>query len=344
MLVPAKLATAEYATAARASLSSQTTLRVVADLTAEHPQAFDATVYPMAVVFNRGAPPAGHQFRGGLPGGPRSPQSTLSGAPWIITTDPIREALEHLRGDHPLLGATTRCRLGIKTGCNRVFVDPDGEVEPELMRWAIRGRDISPFQVHPHHRLLWTHAANGDPLPALPPKAHALIRRHHEALVARRDYVGGPVWTLFRATPASAGHRVVWADLARQLEAVALTGPDGLSLLPLNSCYLVALPTGAAAMRMASGRNTTRMRVAARAGADSPANGIARFNARVGGGLPRASTVRREPDRAARAESARRGRLQQEELDDVAARHLALGPAHRRALAGYLGTRTGAGG
>jgi hypothetical protein len=137
---------------------------------------------------------------------------------------------------------------------------------------------------------------------------------------------------------------VVWADLARRLEAVALTGPDGLSLLPLNSCYLVALPTGAAAMRMAAWLNSTWMRVAARAGADSAANGFARYNARVEGGLPLPSTELRDPDLAALAESARRGRLQQEELDDVAARHLALGPAHRRALAGYLGTRTGVGG
>jgi hypothetical protein len=212
-----------------------------------------------------------------------------------------------------------------------------------LLRWAVRGRDIAAFQVHARHRLLWTHAANGDPLPALPPRARAWIRRHEHALTARRDYTGGPVWTVFRAAPATAEHRVVWADLARQLEAVALSGPTNRAFLPLNSCYLLRTPSAAVGLRITAWLNSTWIRAAARAGADPAANGFARFNARVVGGLPLPPSVLRDPDLATLAQAGAEGRLHQEDLDDVAAHHLALGPAHRRALAGNLGARTGAG-
>jgi len=343
MLVPAKLATAEYATSARAELAARTTLHAVADVSAMNDRAFDATVYPMVLVYRKQAPTTGHQVRAGLGTGPRVPQSRLGGGPWILASDPVRDALAHVRGDFPPIEATARCQLGIKTGCNRVFLDPDAEIEPELLRWAVRGRDISAFRANPRHRLLWTHASNGDPLPSLPPRAKAWIDRHRHELSARRDFSGGPLWTVFRTGPASAEHRVVWADLARQLEAVTLSGPHSRELLPLNSCYLLTLRATATAARVAAWLNSSWIRALARAGADPAANGYARFNARVVGGLPLPPTVLLDPDLAALAGEGASGRLHQEDLDDVAARHLSLGPAHRRALAGHLGARSGAG-
>jgi hypothetical protein len=343
MLVPAKLATADYAVAARAELAARTTLRLVADLTGDPSSAFDATVYPLALVYSKDPPPPGHRVRGGCAPGVRIPQVRLGGGPWILVPDPLRDALEQVRADHPRLEDRYPCHLGIKTGCNRIFLDPAAEIEPELLRWAIRGRDVSAFRVEPRRRLLWTHAANGDPLPALPPLAAAWIRTHQRALVGRRDYTGGPPWGVFRAGPASSGHRVVWADLARRLEAAALVQPGADSALPLNSCYLLVPPTRAAALRITAWLNCTWLRSAARVGADPAASGFARFNARVVGGLPVPHSVLLDPDLAALAEAGRADRLRQEDLDDIAARHLTLGPAHRRALAGDLGPRTGAG-
>lgn len=341
LLVPAKLATANYASHARGSLAARATLRAIADLSHSAGGAFDATVYPMALVIQKAPPPAGHQVRAGLGQGHRIPQSALDEGPWVLSPDPVREALEQVRAEHPLVAASAQCQLGIKTGCNRVFLDPQGDIEPGLLRWAVRGRDLSPFQVSARHRLLWTHADNGDPLPALPPRAQAWIARHAQALAARRDYTGGPLWTVFRTGPATAAHRVVWADLAQRLEAVALNAPGHRDYLPLNSCYLLHTRSAAEALRITAWLNSTWLRVAARAEADPAANGFARFNARVVGGLPLPPTVLRDPDLAALAQAGSDGRLNQEDLDDVAARHLALGPAHRRALAGNLGARAG---
>lgn len=343
MLVPAKLATTGYAGVARAELASRTTLHAVVDLSAESGAAFDATVYPMLVALRKEAPGAGHLVRAGLGSPPRIPQATLGHSPWILSTDPVREALAAVRAEFPTVDAVARCHLGIKTGCNRVFLDPDAEIEPELLRWAVQGRDISAFQVHPRRRLLWTHDAGGEPLPGLPARARAWIDRHHQALTTRRDYIGGPVWTVFRTGPASAPHRVAWADLSRRLEAVALCRPRHRDFLPLNSCYLLTVDSAAVALRMSAWLNCTWLRAVARAGADPAANGFARFNARVVGGLPIPPSALCDSDLADLAGVGSAGRAYQEDLDDVAARHLALGPAHRRALAGYLGARAGAG-
>ena len=346
MLVPAKVTTAGYATVARAALASTTTLHLVADLSRDHAGAFDATVYPLALVCGAASSPVAHRVRGGFHDAPSVPQARLGAGPWVIVPDPLREALDQLRGDHPRIEDSHACHLGVKTGCNRAFLDPTDDVEPMLLRWAVRGRDLKAFAVHPRRRLLWTHAASGDPLPALPPRAAAWIERHRTALLARRDYVSGPAWTVFRAGPAVAEHRVVWPDLARQLLATPLTGAAARDLVPLNTCYLMTVSNGGAARRLAAWLNSTWLRAAARHTADAAASGFARFNARVVGALPLPPAALRDPDLAGVADAALANPTSphpwQEDLDDLVARHLALGPAHRRALAGDLGQRTGA--
>ena len=66
MLVPAKLATAGYGAAARHALAASTTLIHAADLTGRREAAFDATVYPLALIARKATPPAGHRVRTSL--------------------------------------------------------------------------------------------------------------------------------------------------------------------------------------------------------------------------------------------------------------------------------------
>jgi hypothetical protein len=126
---------------------------------------------------------------------------------------------------------------------------------------------------------------------------------------------------------------VVWADLARRLSAAALADDDARTQIPLNSCYVVAVPDPATAERVAAWLNTTWLRAAARLVATPAAGGFARFNARVVGGLPLPDTALTDPalDRLCRA--AAEGCPVQPELDAIAARHLALEPDVARALA-----------
>ena len=334
MLVPAKIATAGYGAAVRHGLASATTLVAVADLTDDPRASFEATVYPLALVARKAAAPARHRVRLALGSGPGAPQSSLrGGAPWVLRREPLRSALARLREGHPPLASAVSCHLGLKTGANHVFLNPP-TVEAELLRWAVRGRDVVPFTAHRRVRLLLTHGADGSPLPRLPPRAAEYLAPHLSALRSRTDYAGGPPWALFRVQAAVAPHRVVWADLARTLRAVSLSGmPDAV---PLNTCYIAVTRSAAEAERLAAWLNSTWLRAAARVSAVPAAGGCARFTAATIGSLPLPTSVLADPDLSTLARLAVQGRHIQAELDDIAARHLALTPAHRGALAAAL--------
>ena len=171
MLVPAKIATAGYGVTARHSLASTTTLHAIANLTERAGAEFDATVYPMALIASKAAPPPHHRVRTTLvvTSEPGISQSRLvGGGPWILVRDRLRSVLETLQRDHPALGERFVCHLGLKTGANRVFLNPPEDLEPEVLRWAVRGRDVAAFRCVPRTRLLWTHDAEGRARPGLP--------------------------------------------------------------------------------------------------------------------------------------------------------------------------------
>ncbi len=334
MLVPAKIAAAGYGAAARHGLAAGTTLVAVADLTGSPHASFEATVYPLAVVARKLVAPPRHRVRTSLASGPTVPQSSLrGGGPWLLGRQPLRDALAALRLDHPRLDSAVSCHLGLKTGANRVFLDPP-EVESELLRWALRGRDLAPFTPRHRTRLLWTHGADGSPLPRLPPRAAAYLADYLPMLRSRTDYVKGPPWTLFRARAAGAAHRVVWADLANGLRAASLAGlPD---TIPLNSCYVALTGSDAEADRLAAWLNSSWLRAAARTRAVPAAGGCARYTAATVGALPLPASALADGDLSALNRLAREGGRVQSELDDIVAGHLGLGAAHRAALLGSL--------
>jgi hypothetical protein len=333
LLVPAKLATTGYATPVREELTRRTTIAVAADLRAES-RAFDATVYPMALVVRRAPAGEQHGVRLGLAAdAARVPQRELDGSPWVLLPDAVRAALQRLRRDFPPLAARFRCHLGVKTGLNRVFLDPPPEVEAELVRWAVRGRDVRAFRVRPVRRLLWPCDGAGRPLDAIPPLAAQHLAAHTAALRRRADHAGRRPWTLFRTGPASALHRVIWADVARRLEAAPLSGSRDLVLIPLNTCYVLPVRHGLTALRLAAWLNSTWCRAAAAATADPAAGGFARFNARVVAALPCPTELLGDEQLLELARQGLVGRLSQEELDDSCAELLQLAPEERSALA-----------
>jgi len=344
LLVPAKLATTGYAAAARAELARSTTIALAADLRAEPSSAFDATVYPMALVVRRAPPPEAHTLRIGLAAGAaRVPQRELDGEPWALVPDAVREALQRLRREFPPLADFFTCHLGVKTGLNRVFLDPPGEVEPELVRWAVRGRDVGAFRVRPARRLLWPCDAIGRPLDVLPPAAARHVAAHAGELRRRADHRGGRPWKLFRTRPAAAAHRVIWADVARRLEAVALSGAEHRALIPLNTCYVLPVDDAATALRMTAWLNSTWCRAAAIATADPASSGFARFNARVVSSLPCPPAVLADAALLELARAGTAGRLAQDDLDDCCAELLGLASEQRSSLAGLAGERSAPG-
>jgi hypothetical protein len=332
MLVPAKIATAGYGAAARHGLATSTSLVAVADLTGRLDAAFDATVYPLGIVTRRAPPLQSHRVRPALQlrDCSRVPQNRLrGGGPWIMGKERLRRTIESVRREHSVLAEHFSCHLGVKTGANRVFLSPPENLEHELLRWAVRGRDLRAFRAQPSAHLLWPCHPNGNPLESLPESAATYLKSHESALRARADYEAGPFWALFRTGPASARHRVIWADLDRRLTAAALTAPGDDLLIPLNSCYVAVCKTKSEAERLNAWLNCTWIRAIARQGAVPAAGGFVRFNAATVGGLPLPAAVLTDSALAALTRRGRGGEPVQDELDDITARHLGLSPANR---------------
>lgn len=340
MLVPAKLATAAYSARLRAELAARRTLVLVADLRDDASAAFAATTYPAALVAANTSPAPGHTV--GLSLGPRRGEEVLQerltgGGPWVLASPGLLEVVAELRSRCPRLGERFTPQLGVKTGANALYLEPPPDLEPAVLRMGLRGRDAGPFATRGAVRLFFPHDERGEPFSRLPPRAAAYVRAHEALLRARVDYQGGPVWSLFRVRPAVAPHRVVWPDLARRLAALALTGPAASGVVPLNSCYVLPVPRRDIAHALTAWLNTTWLRAAARAVADVAAGGFARFNARIVADLPLPASVPDDPRLARLGERGARGEPVQEELDAVAAEHLALPPESRAILAAAAG-------
>jgi hypothetical protein len=334
MLLPAKILSARYGATARHALASTTTVRVVADLTGDSRAEFDATVYPMALIASKSVPEPRHCVRTTLARTtkPGVRQAGLrGGGPWILR-ERLGRILESLNRDYPTVGEKFVCHLGLKTGANGIFLNPPSDLEPEVLRWAIRGRDLTPFRCKPRTRLLWTHDARGAPRQELPARCAAYLKQHHDELRARKDFAAGPAWMVFRAKPAAARHRVVWADLARQLTAAALVSEPDLQCIPLNSCYVAPATTAVAAERLTAWLNSTWLRATARLRAVPAASGFARFNAQIVANLPLPHSAGSDAELTRLARSGRLGARVQGELDELTARHLNLSSGAQGAL------------
>lgn len=334
LLLPAKVATAGYGGRARAGMVRETTLHTVADLSDQSTE-FAAAVYPMALIAAKGQSSSRKKavVRTSLANSsPALPVEQFSAAPWILLPS-LHRTVRHLLRRWSAIAASLPIHIGVKTGANRVFLDPPDEIEPELLRWAVRGRDVRMCRVRCHKRILWTHGPDGRPLQKLPPRAAAWLARQLTLLERRADFRRGQIWQLFRTGPATALNRVIWADLARRLVAAPLIASEGQNYVPLNTCYLIVLPHARAALAMAAWLNSTWVRALARLTADRARGSHARYNARVVGGVPLPPGVLRDAGLARLARDAASDRLDQESLDQRVADHLELAPADRRALA-----------
>ena len=284
LLVPAKLATAGYATACRAALTQRATIHRVADLADDPRAGFEATTYPLAIVASRRLPPEGHAVRFGLHSDdPAQLQSCWQTSnEWTTRSPDAQRIAARLTQEYPRLSESVRPQLGVKTGANAAFLNPP-ETLHEWSRPAVRGRDIRPFSATPKTMLLWPADARGAPWQALPPALAKHLGQHTARLERRADQLSGPWWQLFRTHAATAAYRVVWRDLATELQAAVLSDAGAV---PLNSCYVAAMASIAAAESLAAWFNSNPIRALARLGAEPAAGGCARFAARTIGNLP----------------------------------------------------------
>lgn len=328
MLVPAKIVTAAYGTAARQGLAATTSLDRIADLTREDSAAFDAVTYPLALI-TRKRPPSETQVVATTLIGPGTiPQPLLCGGPWILGAPDAGRVAERVRREGTLLGADFAIHLGVKSGCNAAFLHPPAEIERGLIRPAVRGRDLQPFRHSSTTPLLYPHDRLGRPRRTLPPGALRHLARYRGELEARADATSGPWWALHRTIPASAPHRVAWPDLARRLQAVPLAE----EIVPLNSCYFAIAGSEENALALCGWLNTSWIRAITALGADPARGGFARFNARTVARVPWRVEATRDRRLIGAVRRAIRGEEGTDDIDHAVAEHLGLDARDRRAL------------
>ena len=281
-LVPTKLATAAYAERCRAELATRTSLQCVADLANDPRAGFEATVYPLALVTRRAVPAPGQKIIARLGGGPVVSQRLWQrSGTWSSVAPALQEMMLRLNSDHPALLQQCTPSLGVKTGCNKAFLDPPAQ----LHRWCrplVRGRDIAGDGTRPGGMILWPADSFGTPWETLPREVAEYLEAFRHELMARTDLQRGPWWQLFRTSAASATHRVIWSDMARDLRAVIPSSDT----VPLNSCYLVPLTRRLRALALTAWLNSAVIRVISHARAEPAANGYRRFAARAVGSVP----------------------------------------------------------
>lgn len=197
-------------------------------------------------------------------------------APWVMLPPTVHAAFEQLRAAGPSLASTPLGRplLGVKCGCNAAFLVHAEEhhddsatvtalsgtprqavIERVVLRPALRGDGIGgqlgagthlpARDALAHHdlRVLWTHGPDGLPLKVLPPAATRWLAQWRPRLQTRRDARHAqPWWALFRTEAARTDRpRLVWADISRNMRCTVL--PAGDPTVPLNSCYVMRLPS-----------------------------------------------------------------------------------------------------
>lgn len=356
-LLPSKVGSAGYAETARHALVRETTIAYVHRIPDHKARDFRASVYPLAVVLSKTAPTPHHRIGLDFQRDRTVPQDALTTpGPWILAGDRARRALDQLCNAGPALEGVAPPMLGVKTGADDLVVGTvvttDGStclvriggdehpLEAELLRRALRGRDIRAFTAQTDRVLFWPYDPSGVLRPTLPPLATRWIKRHRARLERRSDFRGGPPWTLFRTGAAFARHRVVWPDLARAPHAVV--GDDSAAApIPLNTCYVSSAPDEPTAFALAATLNSTWIRVLVHLRADEARGGYRRHNTRA------MSVVPVPPDGPARDRLVVLSRhahhshdLSQHDLDSAVAEALGLSSATRAdltALADDLG-------
>ncbi|MGH7560714.1 MAG: hypothetical protein ACRENB_06825 [Gemmatimonadales bacterium] len=133
---------------------------------------------------------------------------------------------------------------------------------------------------------------------------------------------------------------MIWADVARRLEAAALVEARTRSWIPLNTCYAIPTRDAETALRLAAWLNTTWCRAAAAAIADPAMSGFARLNGRVASALPCPDSVLHDDGLLAVARSAEAGTVSQAELDERGAQLLGLTREDADALAALAQDRS----
>lgn len=264
MLMPARIATADYGAALRRAVRPE--VAAIADWSAPaspHRAWFDADVEALTILVRCGMQARRGQVGRVLAAAPNRAWTTLHGTSvWTIAPQRVLTVLRRLYEAYPPLQRALQRRplMGVKTGQNQRFflagsqlhgdhvTAPDGvDVPFSALCRCVRGRDVRRWQILRSEWLLW-------------PRGH----EHSPWLerLAERRGIPPAALRLAYARSAHVGLRVAWKDISRGMAAVVMpatvdVGDHPVPLVPNQTLYSLSARTLAEAHTIAAVLNST---------------------------------------------------------------------------------------
>lgn len=303
-VTPDKYLSSQSAKPLRALLRASGAVRALARFES-HKVFRDAATVPCVTLFERGARQgpvtlvrcaADESEAGGIRilGETRLSAGFVSGEDWAAVHPSLQRLAARIRGLHPTLDSVSRrVSAGIATGRDGVFVvrsDANLGIEPELLRPAIRGRDISAFRIEdPGLRILVPYSFEAG-VPRLVdirqyPGAKRYLAAFRQELEERHCVrKWGKAWyDLHDPVPfnLAAQPKVVVPDVAARNRFALDTG----SFVPLHSAYYV-VPSGIDARFLVSVLNSRPVEFLIRTTAPRVKDGFSRYRSQFLLGIP----------------------------------------------------------
>ncbi len=357
LLLPAKIATATYASRLRSALIAETELMSVHDWSHKAKELFDADTFPMSLMLRKGAGASRVQV---CTDGERYSldQAALPvdgcGSPWSLVPPELRPVMDRMRHEHPTLAENLGRNpvMGVKTGANRKFLlddlvlNPSGmmfspSLEVELPRSAVcrtvRGRDLCSWRAGASTWMLWP------PMNGWSEQCAWVDVLARSLAMERRDI------RLAWVRAEHLGTKVAWKDVSRGLQAAvmpATTWVDGMEfpLIPNQTLYSIDTASMEEAHLLAAILNSTVARALTLATAERAKDRHFRFFGSLIAGLP---LPRLESESAARhalirlARQAEAGADVREALDIVSMQAYGLEADEMELLSRFQRTKTG---
>ncbi|HET7500716.1 MAG TPA: Eco57I restriction-modification methylase domain-containing protein [Kofleriaceae bacterium] len=358
-ITPDKFLASETSRDLRAHLAKHGSLRRVA-MFRSHKVFPDAAVVPCVTVIGRSVA-AGDVTAGGvhvlacesergdevrITAESRACRDTLGGAPWQFRPTALMELVERLRVSQPGLDTLARrISAGPATGRDDIYVRPFPElehVEPELLRPAIRGRDITPFSIADAGlRILLPYMFVDDrpQLIALArfPRARRYLEQHRASLAQRHCVrVWEKAWFDLHDLPATditGATKIVVPDVAEHCRFAV----DHGRFFPLHSAYYIVLEDESSCDFVAAVLNSPVIEFILRLLSPVAKDGFSRFRRQFLATLPIASADAGERRRIVRL--TRDG--EHREANDRIATLYGVGPDELRMMSSHLASLRG---
>jgi hypothetical protein len=308
-ITPDKFLASETSRSLRAYLLRHGSLRRIARFRS-HKVFPGAAVVPCVTVIGRSPTPGGSpdnvqvlscESEQGLEvrvtGGSTTPRERLGEAPWQLRADELVHLFERLRVPHPPLATLARrISAGPATGRDDIYVRPYEElqlVEQELLRPAIRGRDIGRSSIEDVGlKILLPYVfAKGQGKPQLItlsrfPGARRYLERHRESLAQRHCVrVWEKTWFDLHDLPATditAATKIVVPDVAEHCRFAVDRG----RFFPLHSAYYIVLDDDSIVDYVTALLNSTVIEFALRLLSPIAKDGFSRFRRQYLATLP----------------------------------------------------------